>query len=176
MDNVLIIATILGGIAAIGYFWDKIGAWLGLIGKPNQHDIELYDQYKALIVDSGVAEFYRSHDFLGAFETAYWTPFSRYVDSWGTVNHEFVDSRLNRRHKKVYKNAHKLGLAIATNTVPIGASGHLRSVKPDSMPIGPTPEHIKAEAKEINSLVPEFISAHKKFVRLANRKLRGVVA
>lgn len=176
MDNLLIIATILGGIAAVGYFWDKIGAWLGVIGKPSQHDIELYEQYKRLIVDSGVAEFYRSHDFLGAFESAYWTPFSRYVDAWGTVNHEFVDSRLNKVHKKVYEKAFELGSAIAKNTVPIGAQGHLRSVKPDSLPLGPTPEHIKTEAKEINSLVPGFIDAHQKFVRLANRKLRRVVA
>ncbi len=103
MDNLLIIATILGGIAAIGYFWDKAGAWLDITGKPNQHDIELYEQYKKLIVDSGVAEFYRSHDFLGSFDNAYWAPFSHYVDTWGTVNHEFANSRLNRRHKKVYE-------------------------------------------------------------------------
>lgn len=176
MNNLLIIATILGGIAAIGYFWDKAGAWLGVIGKPNQHDIELYEKYKKLIVDSGVAEFYRSHDFLGAFDNAYWTPFSYYLDTWGTVNHEFVNSQLNRRHKKVYEKALELGSAIAKNTVSIGTHGNMRSVKPDYLPIGPTPEHIKTEAKEINSLVPEFINAHQKFVRLANRKLRRVVA
>ena len=47
----------------------------------------------------------------------------------------------------------------------------MRSVKPDSMPFGPTPEHIINEAKEINSLVPDFIAKHEVFVRLANVKL-----
>lgn len=47
----------------------------------------------------------------------------------------------------------------------------MRSVKPDSMPIGQTPENIKEEAREINNLVPEFIKAHKSFVKYANRKL-----
>lgn len=98
------------------------------------------------------------------------------MDSWGTVDHEFVDPRLNKAHKKVYEMASELGAAISKNTVSIGVAGHLRSVKPDSLPAGPTPEHIKAEAKEINSLVPGFTRAHEKFVRLANRKLRGIAA
>ncbi|NYF20318.1 hypothetical protein HDC36_001779 [Xanthomonas sp. JAI131] len=176
MDSILIVATILGGIAAIGYFWDKIKEIFGGRGKANQHDIDLYRQYRELIVDSGVADFYRSHDFLGAFKNSYWSPFSRYVDSWGTVDHKFIDSRLNKAHEKVYKTASELGMAIAKNTVSAGATGHLRSVKPDSLPAGPTPEHIKAEAREINLLVPCFTRAHEKFVRLANRRLRGIVA
>jgi hypothetical protein len=176
MDSILIIATILGGIAAIGYFWDKIKALFGRGSKRNQHDVDLYNRYRELIVDSGVADFYRGHDFLGAFESSYWSPFSRYVDSWGTIDHEFIDSRLNKAHKEVYTRAAELGMAIAKNTVPIGATGHLRSVKPDRLPAGPTSEHIKTEAKEINSLVPSFTRAHEEFVRLANRRLRGVVA
>ncbi len=176
MDDLLIIATILGGIAAIGYFWDKIKGLFGGGGKRKQHDIDLYRRYRELIVDSGVADFYRSHDFLDAFESSYWSPFSRYVDSWGTIDHEFIDFRLKKAHRKVYKKALELGRTIAKNTVPIGATGHLRSVKPDSLPAGPTPEHIKVEAKEINSLVPSFSVAHEKFVRLANRRLRGDIA
>ena len=176
MDNLLVIATILGGIAAIGYFWDKVRALFSRGGKRSQHDIDLYKRYRELIVDSGVADFYRGHDFLGAFESAYWSPFSRYVDSWGTIDHEFIDPRLNKAHREVHERALELGRTIAKNTGPIGATGHLRSVKPDYLPAGPTPDHIKAEAMEINSLVPSFTLAHERFVRLANRRLRGVVA
>lgn len=175
MESLLIIATIFGGIAAIGYFWDKIKAFFSGEGRRNQHDIDLYKRYRELIVDSGIYQLYRGHDFLGAFQNAYWSPFSQYVDSWGTVDHEFIDPRLNRAHQNVYEKASELGMAIAKNTVLIGATGHLRSVKPDSLPAGATPENIKAEAREINSLVPGFISAHESFVRLANRRLRGVV-
>lgn len=174
MEALLVIATILGGIAAIGYFWDKIKCFFIGGGRGHQHDIDLYARYRGLVVDSGIYEFYRSHDFIGAFENSYWSPFSRYVDSWETVDHEFNDSRLNKAHKKVYERASELGAAIAKNTVCVGATGHLRSVKPDRLPAGPTPENIKAEAKEINSLVPGFIEAHESFVRLANRRLRGV--
>ena len=71
MNFLLAIATILGGLAAVGYFWDKIKVFFGGGDKRNQHDVDLYKRYRELIVDSGVADFYRSHDFLGAFESSY---------------------------------------------------------------------------------------------------------
>jgi hypothetical protein len=104
------------------------------------------------------------------FEESYWKPLSLYVDSWDTVEHEFVARRLQLRHAKVYEAAKALGIAIATYTVPIG-DGTLRSVKPDHVS-KPIPESIKEEARKINSLRPAFAKAHQRFVRLANRKLR----
>lgn len=171
MEAFLIIATLLGGFAALWFFWDKIvGRFHGGVSV-SDHDIELYEKYKSLFIENGVAEFYRQHDFLGSFEEEYWRPLSRYVDTFETVEHEFVDKRLNVAHKKVYSSAFRLGTTIAKNTVPVGKSGYMRSVKPDDLHTGPTPEHIKKEAQEINNLVPSFIKAHKKFVRLATSKL-----
>jgi len=142
----------------------------GFSSSVNEHDVELYQKYIALFVTNGAAEFYRQHDFLMSFEEAYWTPLSHYVESWDSVEHEFVSWRLRRKHLKVYKAAKALGIAIATYTVPIG-NGTLRSVKPDHVS-KPIPEGIKAEAKKINELRPAFVEAHQNFVRLANRKLR----
>lgn len=136
----------------------------------NEHDIELYERYTALFVKNGAAEFYRQHDFLMSFEEAYWKPLSCYVDSWDTVEHEFVNRKLRRTHAKVYEAAKALGIAIATYTVPIG-NGTLRSVKPDHVS-KPIPDNIKEEARKINALRPAFAEAHQNFVRLANRKLR----
>ncbi len=140
------------------------------------HFYRVYDRADQPRLDPAALLGHGIADFLGAFESAYWSPFSRYVDSWGTIDHEFIDPLLNRAHREVYEKALELGRTIAKNTVPIGATGHLRSVKPDYLPAGPTPDHIKAEAMEINSLVPSFTLAHERFVRLANRRLRGVVA
>jgi hypothetical protein len=170
MEIILTIATILGGIAALWFFWEKI---IGIFRSSNvsQHDINLYEEYKSLFLTNGVIEFYKKHDFLGAFQEDFWKPLSRYVDTWNTVEHEFVDNDLNVLHNKVYKSALSLGTTIAGNTVPIGRGGHMRSVKPDSMPFGPTPDHIIKEAHEINALAPSFIESHEAFVRLANSKL-----
>lgn len=137
----------------------------------NYYDITLFERYKSLFVENGVAEFYRQHDFLGSFKEEFWRPLSDYIDTWNTPDHEFADKQLQKAHKDLYEKAEKLGFAIAKYTVPIGKEGHLRSVKPDSLPPGPTPEHIKNEAKEINALVPGFFEAHSKFIRLANQKL-----
>ncbi len=140
-------------------------------GPVNEHDVELYGKYKVLFVDNGAAEFYKNHDFLISFRDEYWRPMSEYVDNWHTVEHQFVDGKVNNTHKKVYKAATKLGEAVANYTVTIDADGQTRSVKPRDV-CGPTPEHIKREAKEINDLRPAFANAHAKFVRLANNRLR----
>ncbi|MCX2833170.1 hypothetical protein [Microbulbifer thermotolerans] len=171
MEELLTIATLLGGITALWFFWDKIAAWATGGKSISPHDAALYEEYKSLFVRNGVADFYSQHDFLGAFREDNWRPLSRYVDGWHTVEHEFVHKKLNKLHKKVYESASRLASAIARNTVPIGPGGHMRSVKPDNMPVGPTPEHIKEEAREINSLVPDFIKARESFVRYANSKL-----
>ncbi len=171
MDFLLAIATLIGGVASLWYFWDKIVAWFSGGTAVSKHDLKLYGEYKSLFVTNGAAEFYEHHDFLGSFQEEYWIPLSNYVDMWGNVEHEFVDKKLHSSHKKVYLFGSKLGTTIAKNTVLIGKSGNMRSVKPDYLPTGPTPESIIGEAKEINKLVPDFIKAHKRFVRLANSKL-----
>ncbi len=171
METILVVATLAGGIAALWFFWDKIANWFGGGANVSSHDIDLFEKYKNLFVKNGVAEFYRQHDFLGSFQNEYWRPLSSYVDHWHTVEYEFVDKKLNKDHKKVYSAAEKLGLAIAKYTVPIGKNGYLRSVKPDNLPFGPTPDHIVDEAKRINELVPAFIKAHTTFVKSANSKL-----
>jgi hypothetical protein len=139
----------------------------------SEHDAALYQRYKQLFIDNGVAEFYRRHDFLGAFEEEVWSPLSEYVDNWHRVEFEFVDAKLEKVHKNVYSSAAKLAGRIATYTVGIGKSGNLRSVKPDSLLSGPTPQAIIDQAKEINELAPPFVAAHEKFVRLANKRLSG---
>ena len=189
LEIISFITCVIFGIAWITYPEKNIEPWLFLFmlvfilseflrryhfdetQVVNENDIHLFNEYKKLFVDNGVANFYKSHDFLGAFQQEFWSPLSRYVDGWDNVEHEFVDTELQALHKEVYGSASKLGITIAGNTVPIGKGGHMRSVKPDSMPFGPTPEHIINEAKEINSLVPDFINKHEAFVRLANTKL-----
>lgn len=171
METILIVATILGGLSALWFFWDKVAAGARGGVSVNQHDVKLYDAYRGLLIENGVAEFYQQHDFLGSFPQACWSPLSQYVDTWATVEHEFADKQLEKAHEKVYAAALKLGTVIATNTVPIG-DGTFRSVKPDHLPPGPLPEHIRNEAKEINDSVPAFVGAHQAFVRLAIRRLR----
>lgn len=170
MEIMLAAATIVGGAAAVWFFWDKIAGWFSKDAPISAHDLKLYQQYKELFIDNGLAEFYRQHDFLAAFREDQWRPLSAYVDEWHTVEHEFVDQELNAASKKVYESAYELGMAIAQYTVSIN-NGQMRSVKSDRMASQPTPDHVKQEAREINSLTHPFNEAHKGFVRLANTKL-----
>lgn len=170
MDAFLIAMTIVGGIAAIWFICEKLIA--AFFGKRtvSPHDLALFSRYKALFVDNGVAEFYHGHDFVGAFREDLWRPLQEYVDNWHTAEYEYVDEKLNAAAESVYQSAYKLGGAIAKYTIPIG-NGSMRSVKPDHLPPGPTPEEIKGQGRKINALRPAFVTAHRRFVRLANKRL-----
>ncbi|HCZ9278005.1 TPA: hypothetical protein O4G40_004535 [Vibrio alginolyticus] len=171
MEIVLAIATLLGGVTAVWFFWDKAREFTLGTSKVNTHDLELFEQYKGMFVTTGAAEFYRQHDFLAQFSEDYWRPLSSYVDNWYKPDFEFSNSKLQKQHKTLYEAAEKLGTAIAGNTVTIAPTYKMRSVRPDNLAFGPIPDHIKEEAKEINGLVPAFIKAHDDFVKLGNREL-----
>ncbi|MGY2572436.1 hypothetical protein [Vibrio sp. C8] len=171
MEIILAIATLLGGITALWFFRDKVIDIAHESSKVNTHDLELFEQYKSMFVTTGVAEFYRQHDFLAQFSEDYWRPLSRYVDTWYKPDYEFSNSKLRKKHKTLYAAAEKLGITIAGNTVTIAPTYKMRSVRPDNLAFEPIPNHIKEDAKEINSLIPAFIKAHDDFVKLGNREL-----
>ncbi len=172
VDQLAPVAVLLTIVTGGWFLRDKIFGWFRGAESINEHDVALYEKYKGLFVDNGVAEFCLSHDFLGSFLESNWRPLSEYADNWHRVEYQFVDKRLNRAHTKVYKRAYALAIAISKYTVPIGKQGNVRSVKSDRLPIGPTPPEILAQATEINRLKPGFAKAHMKFVRLANSRLQ----
>ena len=92
--------------------------------KPNKHDIELYEKYKRLFIENNAARFYKQHDFQCPFKEEYWKPLSSYVDSWNSIDFEFVDNKLNAAHKQVYSAACVLGEKIAGNTYFIGKGSY----------------------------------------------------
>ncbi|EOV9524705.1 hypothetical protein ACN5SO_004550 [Vibrio parahaemolyticus] len=165
-------STIIGAvIGACATLVAVLISWKLQQKRVSAHDLKLFEKYKDLFVSNSVAEFYRQHDFLASFPEKYWTPLSVYVDNWHKPEFEFSDPGLNKTHKSLYKAAEQLATTIAGNTVTIAPNYSMRSVKPDNLPFGPVPEYIKAEAAEINLLVPSFISAHDAFIKLGIKRL-----
>ena len=80
-----------------------------------------------------------------------------------------IDEELERNRMILYEAGKNLGMKIAEKTVP-NKNGFI-SVKPDSLPYGPTPDWVVNDAKEINSLVPTFVECHEKFIKLGRKKL-----
>lgn len=50
MELLLVVATLLGGISALWFFWDKIVAWATGGQNVSAHDIALYEKYKSLFI------------------------------------------------------------------------------------------------------------------------------
>ena len=99
LEPILGLATILGGIAAIWFFLEKFDVWICSDTPQNDNDLRLYEQYRELFITTGVAEFYGSHDFMGAFDVSFWKP---YRSMWilGTASIMSLLTRDSTRHTK----------------------------------------------------------------------------
>jgi len=147
---------------------EKVGR---AVEKPNSKDIQLFEEFASLFAKNDRIRFYKEHDFLGSFREEFWKPLSEYVEIWNNAEHEYVDQEIEEASKKVYSSGYRLASTIAKNTVPIGRTGAARSVKPDHLGFGPTPDWVISDAKEINALAPPFVEAHEEFIRLGRKKL-----
>ena len=139
------------------------------ISNPNIKDIELFEEFIALFSDNDLIRFYKEHVFLASFERKYIEPLYCFVETWDNAAHQFIDEELERNRMILYEAGKNLGMKIAEKTVP-NKNGFI-SVKPDSLPYGPTPDWVVNDAKEINSLVPTFVECHEKFIKLGRKKL-----
>lgn len=136
--------------------------------KPNKKDVDLYERILRLL-PSDLMTFYKAQLFLAAFKREYSEPLFQFVDAWNTPEHESVDAEMEAARRRLYDSASALGQMIARYTVPTGVG--MRSVKPDYLPPGPTPDRVRQEAKAINNLCPAFVESHEQFVRIGRRKL-----
>lgn len=132
------------------------------------HDRELFNQFLSLFAENDRIRFFKEHDFLGSFQKDRIDGLNEFVETWDNAAHEFVDQDVEEKRKEIYDAAEKLALAIARYTTP-SQFGYI-SVKPDSLPDGPTPDWIKDQAKEMNDCASEFVKEHEKFIRFCRAK------
>lgn len=136
---------------------------------PSAKDIELYKKFCEYFSNNDNIRFFKEHDFLATFEHARIGTLNEFIETWDNAAHEFLDEELESSKKELYKSAYALGTTIAKNTIPKGHG--YRSVKPDSLPNGPTPQWVINDGKEINLLAPSFVEQHENFIRLGRERL-----
>jgi hypothetical protein len=137
--------------------------------KPNIKDVELFEEFVKLFAEGDKIRFFKEHDFLASFHAEDIQPLLRFVESWNNATHEFVDGKIERARKKLYRTGRVLGTSIARGTVHHG--DNLISVKPRGLPMGPTPAWVIRDAESINALKLPFVKAHEKFIKIGKKRL-----
>ncbi len=128
------------------------------------HDKELFMSLKSLFSDSGIIKYYKEHDFLLPLNRNYIAPLYTVVECWGDESHNFVNPSLQEAKVRFCLAANALAEKISRYTVP-DRNGNLSVITRDMDPEN-LPDHVREEAKEIDSKLPEFVESHEALVRL----------
>ncbi|WP_085918454.1 hypothetical protein [Halomonas sp. CSM-2] len=137
--------------------------------KPGEDDVRLLAMFRKLLEPADVT-FFREHDFLGSFRNEPVKRLFEYLETWTTVEHEFIDSAVEEQHGKFRQKAMALGLVLSQYTT---NHGEFSTVKPPGSQNEPTPEWVKKEAEEINQKASDFVEAHQEFLKFARNRFSG---
>ncbi len=133
-------------------------------GVMTDHDKELFRSFKALFSDSGIIKYYKEHYFLLPFSRNHLTPLTTVVECWNDESHSFINAHLQEAKIRFLLAANALAEEISRYTVPDGngcVSVITRDMDRDNLP-----SHVKVEAQEIDSKLPEFVQSHEHLIRL----------
>jgi len=133
-------------------------------GAITDHDKELFKSFKSLFSDSGIITYYKEHDFLLPFNRNHMAPLTTVVECWGDESHNFVNTSLQEAKLRFFSAANALAEKISRYTVP-DRNGCLSVITHD-MDRENLPDHVREEAKEIDSKLPEFVESHEALIRL----------
>lgn len=166
------IVTLVVAFGAI-FAKDPIKQRFGVGSNSSDHDQRLFSEFlQALPIDPCI-HFLKHHDFGGSFRKEWINSLYSFTSTWGEVDKEFIDKRIEKNKKTLYSAARKLALEISGRTVPVG-NGEFCSVYSDSQRTdGPRPPSVLEDAEVLNKISREFIPIYESFVRLGKRKLTG---
>lgn len=136
------------------------------------HDKALFQSFLHLLPPSQTTRFFKEHDFGGPFSKYNITPLYIFVETWNSVDKEFLDLDLEEKRKKLYSSASQLATEIARRTVPL-RGGDLLSVYSDQQRATgqPRPDHVIEDSRVLNENASLFIPPYEEFVRRCKEKL-----
>ncbi|MBC3877605.1 hypothetical protein H8K38_07285 [Undibacterium sp. FT79W] len=165
----------LAFIAALGIVLAKDPLRARLVApekSASPHDKELFRAFTDLLPPNQTARFFKEHDFGGSFSKSDVAPLYSFVETWDSVDKEFLDEELEAKRKAIYSLASELAKEIACRTVPL-RSGDLFSVFSDQQRATgqPRPASVIEDAKFLNEKSSLFVPKYEEFVRLCKGKL-----
>jgi len=109
-------------IIALGAIFtkDPIKEKLGFTKKTNRHDQELFEEFLKVLPNEPTLRFLKEHDFGNSFNRKYIEPLYDFIETWDSVEKEFINVKLEKKKKELHFQAKELGFEIAKRTVPVG--------------------------------------------------------
>lgn len=164
----------IGFIVALGALFtkDKIKEHFGLTGDSGTHDLGLFEEFQQVFPAEPTLRLLKETDFGASFRKEDIQPLYRFVETWDSVEKEFLNKKIENEKKALYNAAKELAGEFVTRTVPVG-NGDYISVLPDNQRGGPRPPHVIEDAKVLNEKARIFVPKYEAFVRKCKAKLKS---
>ena len=161
-------------IAALGVLLSKdpIKRKFGIDNNSRSHDQSVFQKFSEIFPAEPTLRFLKEHDFGGSFRRANIKSLNDFVETWDSIENEFLNKKLEKKKKELYSKAEKLATEIARRTVPL-SGGELSSVYSDNLRNagGPRPKHVIEDAIILNEIATEFVPKYEEFVRFCRKVL-----
>lgn len=143
------------------------------LATPSGHDIELFDRFSIAFPFEPTVRLLRDLDFGGSFPRRSIQPLLDFVESWDSVENEFVDNVLELERKTLYEVANRFALELVKRTVPVGDGTNVSVVSDNFRAAGrPRTPYILEDARVLNAEARMVVSAYERFVRRCRETLK----
>ena len=136
------------------------------------HDRALYQLFLDALPPNPTTTFFNAQDFATPFRRSSIEPLYSFVNTWGSVDKEFLDQDLEARKKAVYAFASELANEIAARTAPM-SDGVRASVFTDrqSAVSQQRPDSVIEDSRILNRKAAQFVPLYEDFVRVCRARL-----
>lgn len=138
------------------------------------HDQKLFEEFQAILPFSPSIEMLRNHDFGNSFLRVAVQPLFNFVETWDSVDKEFIDKELEQHRRQLFDAACQMSSEICKRTVPVG-DGSYASVLSDNVREqgGRRPEWVREDARELNRVASAFVPRYEEFIRYCRQTLNN---
>jgi hypothetical protein len=160
-------------IAALGVLLAKepLKAHFRSSGGARLHDQHLFQAFLKTFPTEPTIRFLKDHDYGGAFDKQAIAPLNEFVNTWDSVENEFLDPEVEKQRKALFSLAFKLASEITRRTVPLRDGSYLSVFSDQQRASGqPRPASVLEDAKVLNATASDFVPKYEDFVRLCRSK------
>jgi hypothetical protein len=137
------------------------------------HDKELFGRFLEVFPPDKTIRFLKDQNFGDSFHRSSVVPLYAFVETWDSVEKEFLDKTLEKKRRSLYAAASQLATEISRRTAPLNG-GQLVSVYTDQQrSAGPRPKFVIEDARILNANASEFLPVYEDFIRSCRETLNA---
>jgi hypothetical protein len=135
------------------------------LSKPNASDVKLFEEFLVTLPSDGDIEYIKDYDMAGPIERDRLKQLNRFYYDWDNAEHEFIDRKLEKKRKQLFKSITLFFEAYGKYTFSTG--DRFQRVPPEWQ--GDHPQKHREAVELLNDRAESIFILHQTFIRVAQR-------